>query len=122
MSKDEVLSLKKKFQTLESHVQNADQRGSASVKSLEIYTDQEIQTLQKIVVKRFETIESIIGPDEQGKKVQGQDLTSPVAVREDFSRVLASYSVVYSDKASSSKGPKGFKEDRLIPIGMNDIK
>ena len=41
------------------------------MKSLEIYTGQEIQALQRTVVKRFEMIEEIIGTDEQGKKVQG---------------------------------------------------
>ena len=47
---------------------------------------------------------------------------SPVAVRDDLARVLASYPVIYSDKASSSKDPKGSKEGRRIPIGMNDLK
>ena len=92
------------------------------MKSLEIYTDQEIQALQKTVVKRFEMIKEIIGAHEQGKKAQGQDLTLPVAVRDDLLRVLASYHVIYSDKASSSKCPKGSKESRWIPIGMNDLK
>ena len=92
------------------------------MKSLEIYTGQEIQTLQKTVVKRFKMIEGIIGANEQGKKAQGQDSTSPVAVRDDLPRVLASYPVIYSDKAPSSKCPKGSKEGRWIPIGMNDLK
>ena len=48
------------------------------MKSLEIYTGQEIQALQKRVVKRFEMFVEIIGTDEQGKKVQGQDSTSPL--------------------------------------------
>ena len=82
MSKDEMLSLKKKLQTLESHVQNEDQRLGASMKSLEIYNGQKILALQKTVVKRFEMTEKIIEADEQGKKVQGQDLTSLVAVRD----------------------------------------
>ena len=42
-SKEEMLSLKEKIQTLESQVQNEDQRLGASIKSLEIYTGQEIQ-------------------------------------------------------------------------------
>ena len=71
MSKDEVLSLMEKLQTLESHVQNEDQRLGASMKSLEIYTGQEIQALQKTIIKRFEIIEKIIGADEQEKKAQG---------------------------------------------------
>ena len=44
------------------------------MKSLEIYRSQKIQTLQKTIVKSFKTIEEIIGADEQGKKVQGQDI------------------------------------------------
>ena len=97
---------------MESHVQNEDQRLSASMKSLKIYTGQEIQALQKTIVKKFEIIEEIIRADEQGKKTEGQDSTSLVAVRDDLSRVLAFYPVIYSDKASSSKGPQGSKEDR----------
>ena len=79
-----MLSVKEKLQTLESHVQNKDQRLGASLKSLEIYTGQEIQALQKRVVKRFEMFVEIIGTDEQGKKVQGQDSTLPVSVRDDL--------------------------------------
>ena len=48
-------------------------------------------------------IKEISGVDEQEKKVQGQDLTLPVSIRYDLLRVLASYPVIYSDKASSSK-------------------
>ena len=32
------------------------------------------------------------------------------------------YPVIYSDKASTSKGSKGAKEGRWTPIGMNDLK
>ena len=46
----------------------------------------------------------------------------PEAVRDDLPRVLASYPVIYSNKASSSKGPKGSKEGRWIPKEMNDLK
>ena len=74
------------------------------------------------IVKRSETIEEIIGADEQGKKLKGQDSSLPVAVRDNLPRVLASYPVIYSDKASSSKDPKEYKEGRWIPIGMNDLK
>ena len=66
--------------------------------------------------------EEIIGTDEQGKKVQRQDLTLPIPVRNDLPGVLDSYPVIYSEKASSSKCPKEFKEGRWIPIGMNDLK
>ena len=52
---------------MESHVQNEGQRLGASLKSLGIYIGQEILALQKAVVKRFESIEEIIGVYEQGK-------------------------------------------------------
>ena len=97
---------------MESQVQNENQKLSASMKSLEIYTGQEIEALQKTIIKRLEMIEEIIGADEQGKKVQGQDSTSSIAVRDDVPRVLASYPVNYFDKVSTSKGPKGSKESR----------
>ena len=45
-----MLSLKENIQTLESQVQNEDQRLDASMKSLEIYTYQEIQALQKTMI------------------------------------------------------------------------
>ena len=67
-------------------------------------------------------IEEITGMDVQGKKIQGQDLTSPVPVGADLPRVLASYPVICSDNASSSKCSKGSKEGRWISIGMNDLK
>ena len=73
MSKNETLTLKEKLQTLKSHVQNEDQRLSASIKLLEICKGQEIQTLQKMVVKRLDVIEETIRANEQGKKVHGQD-------------------------------------------------
>ena len=50
MPKDEMLSLKEKLQTLESHVQKEEQRLGDSMKSLEIYMGQKIKALQKIVV------------------------------------------------------------------------
>lgn len=62
-----------------------------SIKSLKLFTSQEMQALQKAVVKRFKTIERIIKIDEQGEKVQRQDLTLPVPVRvrNDTTRILA---------------------------------
>ena len=53
MFKNGMLSLKEKLQALESHVQNEDQRQGASMKSLEIYTGQEIQALQKTIIKKI---------------------------------------------------------------------
>ena len=60
--------------------------------------------------------EEIIRADEQGRKEQGQDATSPVAVRTGLPRALASYSELYSDKASGSKGQRGSKEGRWTAI------
>ena len=69
-------------------------------------------------------IEELIRIDEQGVKVQIQDLVLPVCVRarDDLPWVLATYTVISSDKPSSSKHPKGFKECKWQPIGMNDLK
>ena len=52
--------------------------------------------MQKAVVKRIEKIEEIMKNDEQGEKVQGQGLASPVhaRVQDDFPRVLATYLVI----------------------------
>ena len=49
------------------------------------------QTLQKAVVKRFETIKEIIGTKDQQEKVTGQDIALPVHVRarDDLPLVLA---------------------------------
>ena len=53
ISKDEKIPLMEKFKTLESHVQNENQKLIDLMKSLEIFTDQEIQALQKTVVKKI---------------------------------------------------------------------
>ena len=116
-----MLSLKEKLQTLESHVQNEDQRLDASMKSLEIYTNQEIQALQKTIIKRFKIIEDYWSWW-TGKEGTGQDSRLPVAVRDDLPKVLAFYPIIYSDKASSSKGPKRSIKGRRIPMRMNDLK
>lgn len=60
-----------KFHTLESYVQIENQWLFESMKSLEKFTGQEIQSLQKTEVKVFETSEEIIGTDEHGLEVQG---------------------------------------------------
>ena len=59
-----------KFHTLES-----------LMRALEQNTRQEIQKLKKAVVKIFEKIEEVIETDEQGQKVQGQDLASTACAR-----------------------------------------
>ena len=63
MFKDETLSLLDQFYTLKF-----------SVRVLEQNTVQEIQTFKNVVVKRIENANKII--DDQGHKVQGQDLAS----------------------------------------------
>ena len=57
MSKDEMLSLLDRFHTLEF-----------SMRALEENTGQEIQTLQKAVIKRFEKIKQFVEFDDQGQK------------------------------------------------------
>ena len=56
------------------------------MKSLEIFTDQEIQALQKIVIKRFGSIEELVRTVKQGEEVQEKDnsynLLFPVPLRE----------------------------------------
>ena len=74
-------------------MRNEDQRLCELMKSLEIFIGQEILALQKTVVKTFEIIEEIIGTDEHGVEVQGQDLALPVhaRVRDDLPMFLAIY-------------------------------
>ena len=120
--KEEILSLKGTIKTLESQVQNGDQKIDTLVKSLETHAGQEIQDLREAMIQRFEMIEKIIGTDDLGEKTQGQDTMPPPPVRTGLPRVLATYPVIYSDKASTSKGSKGAKESRWTPVGMNDLK
>ena len=70
ISKNEKLSLMGKLYTLESYVQNKDQRLNDSMKALELYAGQEIQALQKAVVRRVEMIEEIIRTDAQGEGIR----------------------------------------------------
>ena len=113
-----------RFHTLELNVQKGYQSLFESKKSLEIFTGPELQALQKTVVKRFEIIKEIIRTDEQRVEVQGQDLASLVRVggRDDLPRVLATYPVISSDKPSSNKYPKGFKECKWKHIGVSGLK
>ena len=46
----------------------------------------------------------------------------PVRFRDDIPRVLATYPVITSNKPSSIKYPKAFRECEWKPIGMNDLK
>ena len=62
-----------KFKSLESQVQNENQKLIDLMKSLEIFTGQEIQTLQKTVLKRLESIEELIRTDKQGEEIQAKD-------------------------------------------------
>ena len=113
--------MKGNITTLESQVQDGDQKINTIGRSLEIFAGQEIQTLAAIMIKRFEMIEEIIGADEQGDKTQGQDTLSPLAVRTGLHRILLTYPVIYSDKVSISKGSKGAKEAKWTQVGMNDL-
>ena len=61
MSKDETLSLLYRLHTLKS-----------LMRALKQNTGQEIQTLQKAMIKRFINIEKFIKFVDQGQKVQGQ--------------------------------------------------
>ena len=90
MFKDEMLSLLDKFYTLK-----------ASMRTLEWNTEQEIQTSQKAMVKRFIKIEEIIKTDEQRQKIQGQYVDSSICARlwDDFPRDLTAY-LVFSSKIS----------------------
>ena len=101
MSKDEILSLLDKFHTLES-----------SVRALEQNTRQEIQTLQKAIVKRIGKNEEFIEIGEQGQKVQGQDLASSVYARprSDLHRVSTTYPVIALERSSGTKCTKVVKE------------
>ena len=75
------------------------------MKSLEIFTGQKIQALQKTVVKRFELIEVSIRTDKKGEEVKAKDLASsvPLRVRDDLSRVLVTYPVITSDKPTNTQ-------------------
>ena len=85
MSKDEILSLMDRLHTLES-----------SMRALEQNTGQEIQTLQKIMVNRFEKIEEIIDFDDQEQKVRRQNLSLSVCktLQDSFPRVLPTFPVI----------------------------
>ena len=76
-------------------MQNEDQR----LKSLDICTVLEIQASEKRVVKRCKTIEETMESDEQEKKVQRQNLTLLVPVRDYLPRNLASYPLINSKKS-----------------------
>ena len=57
------MSLMEKFNVLESHVQNETQKLFDLMKSLEIFTGQEIRDLQKTAIKRFELTEELSRTD-----------------------------------------------------------
>ena len=67
-------------------MQNENQKLIDLMKSLEIFTDQEIQALQKTVIKRFGSIEELVRTDNQGEEVQKKDnsynLLFPIPLRE----------------------------------------
>ena len=69
--KEDMLLLRGNIKTLESQVQNGDQKNDTLVKSLETCAGQEIQALWETMLKRFEMIKEIIGAGEQSNKAQG---------------------------------------------------
>ena len=103
-------------------MQNGNQKIDTIGKSLESFADQEIQALRELMIKRFEMIEEFNGADEQGEKTQEQDTLSPLTVRTGLSRILETYPVIYSEKASTFKGSKGPKDSKWMLIAMNDLK
>ena len=66
------------------------------MKSLETFTGQEIQALQKTVINIFETIEELFRTGKQGEEVQAKYLASPVSLRhiDDIQKVFATYPVI----------------------------
>ena len=104
MSKNKTLSLLNKLES--------------SVRTLEQNTGQEIQTLKKAVVKRFEKIKEYIEIDEQEKE-QGQNLARPL---DDLYRVSTAYPVISSERPSGTKYPKVVKEYAWEPIHMSNLK
>lgn len=56
-----------KFKILDSRVQNGNQKLIDLTKSLEIFTGQEFQALQKTVVKRFESFKELVRTNKQGQ-------------------------------------------------------
>lgn len=59
----------------------------------------------------FESIEEFVRTDKQGEEVQVKDLAStvPLRVRGDLLRVLATYSVIASEKPTNTQCPNGAK-------------
>ena len=82
------------------------------MKSLETFTGQEFQALQKTIIKRFESIEELVRIDKLKEEVQAKDLATPVPlqVRDDLTIVLATYSVIVPEKPSNTQCPNGTKK------------
>ena len=79
---------------------------------LEQKTGQEIQTLQRVMLKRFKNIEKFIEFDDQGQKVQRQNVASSVCTKlwDSLPRVLPAFLVISSERTSGTKYPKIVKE------------
>lgn len=95
------------------------------MRALEQTTGQEIQTLQKAAVNRFEKIEKIIKFDDLEQNVKRQNLTSSVHKNlwDSFSRVLPPFPVIMSEKKiSGSRYPKISMEYTWEVICINDLK
>ena len=73
---------------------------------------------------RFEKIEELIEFDDQGQKVQRQNLASSVCTKfwHSLSRVILVFLVISSEKASGTQYPKVAKEYTWLHIHMADLK
>ena len=75
------------------------------------------------MVKRFEKIEKFIEFDDQGQKVQNQNVASSVhtKLQDNLLRVIPAFPVI-SERASVTKYPKVVKEYTWEPIRVTDLK
>lgn len=89
-----------KIKSLESYVNDENKKLSDLMKSLESFSIQEVQTLQKAVTNRFRCLEELVKTDKkstvaQTKEIRG-DLTLPVShrVRDDLPRLVTSPDII----------------------------
>lgn len=113
-----------KFKTLESCVQNENQILVDLMKSLKIFTGQEIQALQKMVVKSFESLEELVRTDNQGDEVQAKDSALSVYLRVsgDLPKALATYPVITFEGSANTQYKNGYKEYKWKLLSMKDLK
>lgn len=101
------------------------------MKSLEVYTIQEIQTPRETMVNRLQAKENfeMDTPEAEVQTIEDEsDLTLPVPfrVRDDLPKVIMPSPMVYlvtvTEKPATKKHPKGFVECHLEPIHMKSLK